>query len=108
MLQLKPDFEAALYERGTALAQQGRIADWFAAFHEFSQHWNGAGAWSPAQDMAHKARHDAEQAAWQVAAGHHARAAPHRRRRAAGWPRHQSRQRGRGDARLAAATIRRS
>ena len=65
VLQLKPDFEAALYERGTMLARRGRIADWFASFHTFALAWDGTGAWSPAQDMAHKARHDAEQQAWQ-------------------------------------------
>ena len=69
VLQLKPDFEAAVYERGTALARLGRIADWFASFHTFAKAWDGKGAWSPAADMAHKARHDAEQQAWQQAHG---------------------------------------
>lgn len=69
VLQLKPDFEAALYERGTVLAAQHRIADWFASFHDFARAWDGTGAWSPARDMTHKARHDVEQKAWQRGEG---------------------------------------
>ena len=59
VLALKPDSEAALYERGTALAAQHRIADWFASFHAFAQ----LGKEGPPMPI--KARHAAEQNAWQ-------------------------------------------
>ena len=62
VLELKPDSDAALYERGTALAAQHRIADWFASFHAFAQ--RGASS-QPGKMLAHKARHEAEQQAWQ-------------------------------------------
>ena len=71
VLQLKPDSDAALYDLGTALAAQNRIADWFAAFHAFAQRKDAASAWAPG-DVAmlpHRARHQAEQQAWQRAQG---------------------------------------
>lgn len=71
VLELKPDSDAALYERGTALAAQHRIADWFASFHAFAHRKDAASAWSSGGDrkFAHRARHDAEQQAWQRAQG---------------------------------------
>jgi tetratricopeptide (TPR) repeat protein len=69
VLQLKPDSDAALYERGTALAVQHRIADWFASFHEFAQRWDGIAPPGSDKALAHKARHDAEQQAWQQGRG---------------------------------------
>jgi tetratricopeptide (TPR) repeat protein len=69
VLQLKPDSDAALYERGTALAAQHRIADWFTSFHAFAQRWNGTAPPGGDTALAHKARHDAEQQAWQRARG---------------------------------------
>ena len=70
-LQLKPDSDAALYDLGAALAAQNRIADWFATFHAFAQRKDAASAWLPAAPkmFAHRARHDAEQQAWQRAQG---------------------------------------
>jgi Flp pilus assembly protein TadD len=65
VLQLKPVSDAALYERGTALAAQHRIADWFASFHVFARHGAKAGLPNGGKALAHKARHDAEQQAWQ-------------------------------------------
>jgi len=69
VLQLKPDSDAALYELGTTLAAQHRIADWFAAFHAFAA--RGVVAESPPGErvLAHKARHDEEQHAWNQAQG---------------------------------------
>ncbi len=64
VLQLKPDSDAALYEHGTALAAQHRIADWFASFHAFAHRGVSAGLPGDGKELAHKARHDAEQAAW--------------------------------------------
>jgi len=64
VLQLKPDSDAALYEHGTALAAQHRIADWFASFHAFAHRGASAGLPDDGKELAHKARHDAEQAAW--------------------------------------------
>jgi tetratricopeptide (TPR) repeat protein len=69
VLQLTPNSDAALYERGTALAAQHRIADWFASFHAFAQRWDGSGLPGGDKALAHKARHDAEQQAWQRARG---------------------------------------
>lgn len=65
VLQLKPDSDAALYERGTALAAQHRIAEWFASFHAFAVHGVRAAPPDGTRTLAHKARHDAEQQAWQ-------------------------------------------
>ncbi|MES2471702.1 MAG: tetratricopeptide repeat protein, partial [Pseudomonadota bacterium] len=65
VLERKPDSDAALYERGTALAAQHRIADWFASFHAFAQR----NVNEPGETLAHKARHDSEQQAWQRGQG---------------------------------------
>ena len=65
VLERKPDSDAALYELGTALAAQHRIADWFASFHAFAHRNLRASG----ETLAHKARHDAEQQAWQRGQG---------------------------------------
>jgi Flp pilus assembly protein TadD len=65
VLQIKPDSDAALYERGNALAAQHRITDWFASFHSFAQGWDGNTPPGNEKALAHKARHDGEQQAWQ-------------------------------------------
>jgi tetratricopeptide (TPR) repeat protein len=65
VLQLQPGSDTALYERGAALAAQHRIAEWFASFHAFAQDQMRAGPSGSATAAAHKARHDAEQQAWQ-------------------------------------------
>ncbi len=65
VLERKPDSDSALYELGAALAAQHRIADWFASFHAFAHRNLRASG----ETLAHKARHDAEQQAWQRGQG---------------------------------------
>ena len=77
VLQLRPDSDAALYERGTALAAQHRIAEWFASFHAFAQGEMKTEPPGSSRALAHKARHDAEQQAWQREQGISPRAGLH-------------------------------
>jgi tetratricopeptide (TPR) repeat protein len=63
VLEITPDSDAAIYERGAALAAQGRIADWFTAFHAFARH--NMRAVAPHSVPPHKVRHDEEQRGWQ-------------------------------------------
>lgn len=69
VLRITPGSDAALYERGTALAAQHRIADWFASFHDFALRWDGTAPPAAEKALAHKARHDGEQQAWQKMRG---------------------------------------
>jgi len=62
-LAAQPDLRDVLYERGTVLANQHRIADWFAGFQAFATR-DDARAWAKhgggAEAQAHLAQHEAE------------------------------------------------
>jgi tetratricopeptide (TPR) repeat protein len=62
-LELKPDFAAAFYNRGKALWDNQQIAGGFADLMQSARLNKGEPTWS-ADPQPHKARHDAEQAAY--------------------------------------------
>ncbi len=63
--------EKDIYARGTALAAQHRIADWFESFMALAREKNAASAWVPqvTPQLPHEAQHDRELRAYQRQVG---------------------------------------